>query len=193
MGCGVQIEVSYGPGVVGLELVFYNDDIRNAGNEMDLGIVRNHFYEPYVYLYLGGGVTSEVVSELTDSAITVAHSLANKPTLIDRAEGISPYIPKGITVSVCIFAIIGNEKFENPLSYAGLFVGASGCINHIKGFIATAETCITVGAGISTSKFSCGGALTDYDLLGNGEIDFYFYKELAEYIAPKAEALSASY
>lgn len=116
--------------------------------------------------------------------------MANNPSLLDNVAAFSSHVPSSVTLSICFFVIIGNEYFDDPGDYTGIFKGVAGSVHHVKGYIATSDVCTTIGAGLTTSNFSCGGSVTDYDLLGNGEVDFAFYKDLAEYIRPRAEALA---
>ncbi len=142
VGVGLQLELNVGWRTYGLELVWYFEaSVRNW----------RAWYIPHVYLYGGGGLSSDLTSMI--SKITKNPSLMFKPKSITKASA-----------SISIFAIFGYSNFIKPSSYEGWFSGASVTVWNVKAYTAWSGTCFVVGAGLSTSKFSASTGGTYYAL-----------------------------
>ena len=142
-GYGLQIELNSGWRTYGVELVWYIVSSIRKGRS---------WYIPYVYLYGGGGLSSDLTSLI--SKITKDPSLMFNPKKMTKASA-----------SVSIFAIFGySGKFTSPEDYEGLFSGVSATVWHVKAYTAYCSTCFAVGVGVSTSKFSASSGGTYYAL-----------------------------
>ena len=143
VGYGLQIEMSVGWVTFGLELVWYIVSSIRQGRA---------WYIPYVYLYGGGGLSSDLTSMI--AKITKNPNLLFNPKKITKASA-----------SISIFAIFGyTGKFNTPKDYEGWFSGASATIWNAKAYTAWCGTCFVVGVGVSTSKFSASAGATYYKL-----------------------------
>lgn len=171
VGCGVQIEVSYGKGYgsvcLGVEFVFYTEA---AIRENDTDGLTNHmnWYEPYIYTYGGWGLNPD--TKVTDAIIDVTFALQHNPSILTYAGKLNLSAYPGVSASVCVFAIVGNSLFQSPKDYRGDFDSASGTFHHVKGYVATSSQCVAFGAGVSSQYLGCGYSRTKYDLFGDGEL-----------------------
>ncbi len=143
VGYGFQIELSVGWTTFGVELVWYTVSSIRQGRA---------WYIPYVYLYGGGGLSSDLTNMIS--------KITKNPNML--------FNPKKITTgdaSISIFAIFGyTGKFNTPKDYEGWFSGVSATVWNVKAYTAWCGTCFVVGAGVSTSKFSASTGATYYKL-----------------------------
>ena len=143
VGYGFQIELSLGPLTFGIEFIWYIVSSIRRGRA---------WYIPYVYLYGGFGLSSDLTSMI--SKITKNPNMLFNPKKITKASA-----------SISIFAIFGyTGKFNKPEDYEGPFSSVSVTIWNVKAYTALGETCLVVGVGVSTSKFSASTGLTRYVL-----------------------------
>ena len=143
VGYGFQIEMSVGWATFGVELVWYIVSSIRRGRA---------WYIPYVYLYGGGGLSSDLTSMI--SKITKNPKMLFNPKKITKASA-----------SISIFAIFGySGKFNSPKDYEGWFSGVSATIWNAKAYTAWCSTCFVVGVGVSTSRFSASAGATYYKL-----------------------------
>ena len=143
VGYGFQIELSVGWTTLGVELVWYTVSSIRQGRA---------WYVPYVYLYGGGGLSSDLTNMI--SKITKNPNMLFNPKKITKADA-----------SISIFAIFGyTGKFNTPKDYEGWFSGVSATVWNVKAYTAWCGTCFVVGAGVSTSKFSASTGATYYKL-----------------------------
>ena len=143
VGYGLQIEMSVGWVTFGVELVWYIISSIRQGRA---------WYIPYVYLYGGGGLSSDLTYMI--SKITKNPNLLFNPQKITKASA---------SFSICaIFGYTG--KFNTPKDYEGWFTGVSATIWNAKAYTSWCDTCFSVGVGVSTSKFSASTGVTYYKL-----------------------------
>lgn len=114
-----------------------------------------------MFLEVGAGVTSSKIKGLLKE-------VGKKPDKI--------FNPKtfrfNFSFSICFFVIIANSDFDDPTDYEGPFKSVAITIRHIKGYVATSSTCISIGGGWHSKGFAISGAVSNYWLISSSYSSF---------------------
>lgn len=184
VGFGVQIELST-PILLGFgaELIWYtyHDEQFNEDGF-------------HCYLFGEAALSGDDAESIIDTVVSVVEETADMPILIRSVGARINGIPQNTSVSFSVFAVYGNENFNDPKDYRGYTTIVSGIINHIKGFVAVSEATTTIGIGFAPfDKLSCSISESAYAMLGDGEILLtgITLTALKEYVARIANGLPA--
>ena len=143
IGYGFQIEFNVSIGTAGIEFIWYTSSSIRQGRA---------WYIPYVYLYGGFSIGSDITS--------IVSKITKNPALLFNPKNLTK-----VSFSISIFAIWGySGKFTRPRDYEGWFTGVSVTVWNVKAYTAWGSSCLVVGVGISTSKFAASSGQTRYKL-----------------------------
>jgi RHS repeat-associated protein len=130
IGCGIQIELSFGPICAGAEIVWYTST--------RIQVSRSRLI-PYLYYYGGAGASKDLS--------TVISKITNDPSKLFNRKAIS-----GFNGSVSIFAIWANvDQFQGPKDYYGYIFNAGFTAAGKKFYSEWNKTTWIVGVGLCTN------------------------------------------
>lgn len=139
VGAGIQIELSVGSAVAGVEIIVYWDDtVCNGGN-------------PILAVYVYGGISPEMGDIVQSAVIALSCDdalLTGSTQLITLSLSmLSATISRSYSVAASAVLIMGNDSFCSIKNYAGAFVSAGGNFKFLKWSYARSDTCYAVSLG----------------------------------------------
>ena len=150
VGFGIQLYVNVSWFGCGLEIVWFpSTQVSTGGNSRRM---------PYIYFFseAGMGGSSGKINELLKEILKKPDKLFNSKTFL-----------RNLNFSICFFIIIGNDSFSTPADYAGVFKSFSVTVRHIKWYLATSSTCVSIGEGWHSRRYAVSAAVSYYWLINS--------------------------